>query len=257
MSDPCLDTAMGRLLFGGLWPLERVLSLVGAPTVEGFLLSRHRVIDAYLHEAIADGSIRQVVELACGLSPRGLMFHRRYGDRITYVEADLPDMARLKRRRLDRAGAALDESHRVEEVDVLADDGPLAVSSLMEPLDPQAGTAIVTEGLVNYFDRPTAESMFARFSAALGTFDNGLYITDLYLAGDNRNPLSTVFSAALGTFVGSSVHTFYASEHEAVLALMASGFGSASAVLAGDHPAAGRTGRDPGASLVRVVRATV
>lgn len=257
MSDPALDTSMGRLLFNGLWPLERALSLLGAPTVEGFLISRHRVIDAYLHEAIDEGSITQVVELACGLSPRGMMFHRRYGDRITYVEADLPDMARLKRRRLEDSGETLGGCHRVETVDVLADDGPHCVGSLVAGLDDRTGTAIVTEGLVNYFDRDTAEGMFKRFTSALEPFSTGMYLSDLYLTGDNSNPLSAVFAAALGVFVRSRVYTYYASESEAVDALRSAGFDSVTATLAGDHPAAGDMAGDRGSSLVRVVRATV
>ncbi|MBV8218022.1 MAG: hypothetical protein JO325_06140 [Solirubrobacterales bacterium] len=37
--------------------------------------------------------------------PRGWRFAERYGDRIAYVEADLPEMARRKRRALERMGS--------------------------------------------------------------------------------------------------------------------------------------------------------
>lgn len=256
MSDPALDTPTGRLLFGGLWPLERTLSLVGAPTVEGFLISRHRVIDAYLDEAINDGSITQIVEVACGLSPRGLTFHRRYGNRITYIEADLPEMGALKRERLERAGDTLGDAHRVVEVDVLADDGPESIAALLASLDPDAGTAVITEGLINYFDQRTAEGIFRRIASGLSGFRKGLYLTDLYLTSDNRNPLSGIFGAALGVFVRSRVYTFYSSPQEATTALLEAGFDDADIMLAASHPAAGDMTDDPGAALVRVVRAT-
>ena len=38
-----------------------------------------------------------MLELACGLSPRGFRFTRKYGGRIRYVEADLPAMAARKK----------------------------------------------------------------------------------------------------------------------------------------------------------------
>jgi len=46
-----------------------------------------------------------VIEVAAGLSPRGWRFRRRYGDRLTYVEADLPAMAARKRGALERMGS--------------------------------------------------------------------------------------------------------------------------------------------------------
>lgn len=255
LSDPSLATPAGKLLHSGLRPLDLTLSLLGQPTLDGFLLARHRTIDAHLEDAIEDGSVSQVIELACGLSPRGLRFHRRYGDRITYIEADLPDMAALKRRRLRRAGS-LDETHRVAVVDALADDGPESLERLTAGMDPDRGTALLTEGLVNYFDQDTAESMFARFARALGPFPTGVYLTDLYLSGDTDTPLIRVFSTALSLFVRGAVHTFHSSPDAAEGALIDAGFRSATVQLVADHAAAGSAGRDPGASLVRIARAT-
>ena len=75
----------------------------------------------------------QVVEVACGLSPRGWRFAQRYGERITYVEADLPGMAARKRAALDRIGC-LSDHHRVVAVDALRDDGPDSLATLAETL---------------------------------------------------------------------------------------------------------------------------
>src|SRR5262245_56900310 len=71
---------------------------VGWPTLPGMLLARHRLIDLRLANAIDAGEISQIVEVAAGLSPRGWRFRTRYGDAITYVEADLPGMLANKRR---------------------------------------------------------------------------------------------------------------------------------------------------------------
>ena len=48
-----------------------------------------------------------MVEVAAGLSPRGWRFANRFGDRITYVEADLPGMLANKRRILAELGGEL------------------------------------------------------------------------------------------------------------------------------------------------------
>lgn len=256
MSDPALATLLGLILFHGLRPLDRTLHVLGQPTVDGFLLARHRAIDAHLRSVIEDGSVTQIVEVACGLSPRGLRFHREYGDSILYVEADLPGMARLKRRQLREAGS-LGEYHRVMEVDALADEGSDSLAELMATLDPHRGTAIITEGLINYFDQATAEAMFARFARALEPFPTGLFLTDLYLAGDNDHILVRLFSAGLAVFVRGRVHVFYSDENEVVRAMQEAGFGAATAERASDHPAAGKAGRDPAASMVRVVRAVI
>ena len=255
LSDPVLATPEGLVLFHGLRPLDRTLALLGQPTVDGFLLSRHLTIDAYLRDVLDSGAVTQVVELACGLSPRGLRFKREYGDRIVYVEADLPDMVRLKRRRLRRV-TALDEGHRVVAVDALVDDGPHSLGELMATLDPRAGTAIITEGLINYFDQRTAEEMFARFARALEPFPTGLYLSDLYLAGDTSSMLARIFSVGLSVFVRGSVHVYYADEDEAAPALRAAGFVGVRAGRAAAHSEVGRAGRDPAASMVRVVRAS-
>lgn len=254
MSDRHLDTSTGWVLFHGLRPVNRTLSILGQPTVDGFLLTRHRVIDAELRAAIDDGTITQIVEVACGLSPRGLTFRREYGDRITYVEADLPEMAELKRRRLRSVGA-LGDRHRVETVDALVDHGPLSIEELASRLDPAEGTAIITEGLVNYFDRPTAQSMFERFATALVDFPRALYLTDVYLHDDVQNPMIRFFAMGLSAFVRGSVYVFDETPDEMVRAVQRAGFTHVDVLHGSEHPAAGRRAGDPGAAIVRIVRA--
>ena len=56
--------------------------MLGRGTLEGYLLARHRAIDALLERAIDQHGVTQVMEVACGLSPRGWRFARRYGERL-------------------------------------------------------------------------------------------------------------------------------------------------------------------------------
>src|SRR5687768_7080039 len=74
LSRPELDTWEGRALFGALGPAMAMSRKLGGPTLEGLLLARHRVIDDLLAQAIEDRGVRQVIEPACGMSPRGWRF---------------------------------------------------------------------------------------------------------------------------------------------------------------------------------------
>ena len=126
LSHPELATWQGRALHGALALPNAASKALGGPTLEGLLAARHLIIDSILDDLI-EGGVSQVVEAACGMSPRGWRFSERYGERLTYVEADLPAMAQRKREALTRMGS-LGEHHRVVELDVLRDGGPAASS---------------------------------------------------------------------------------------------------------------------------------
>jgi O-methyltransferase involved in polyketide biosynthesis len=253
LSHPALATPEGHALHLALRPANRAAQTIGAPTLDGLLLARHRAIDQLLDQAILDGRVGQVIEIAAGLSPRGWDFSRRYGKQIKYIEADLPDMARRKRELLERAGLE-SRNHRVVELDALADTGPHSLAALAKTLDPKKGLAIVTEGLINYFDTPAVLGMWRRFAAALGRFPHGLYLSDLHLAEDAGLGVQT-FARVLGLFVRGRVYLHFGSEAEAETALRDSGF--ATAQLRQPEPqadAAGVIDRE-GPRLVRVVSA--
>jgi hypothetical protein len=71
LSPPELRTIEGRVLFESLRPVNTVNSLLGRGSLEQYLLARHRAIDLLLERAIDDHGIRQVIEIASGLSARG------------------------------------------------------------------------------------------------------------------------------------------------------------------------------------------
>ena len=87
-----------------LHPLMTVSGALGGPSLESYLLARHRAIDALLTEAVEDHGVSQVIEIAAGMSARGWRFANRYGDAITYVETDLPAMARASAGRSRASG---------------------------------------------------------------------------------------------------------------------------------------------------------
>jgi O-methyltransferase involved in polyketide biosynthesis len=255
LSPPAFGTLEGRLMYGALAPAQTVSRLLGGPTLEGLLLARHRVIDELLDEAIRAGRVSQVIEIACGMSPRGWRFAERYGDRVTYVEADLPGMAERKRRALERTGS-LGESHRVVELDALRDDGPASLAAVASELDPDAGLAIVTEGLITYFGEDDVRGMWRRFARELGRFSAGVYLADMYVGATPRPLPERAFRSALAVFVGRRVHTHFADAPGAEAALRAAGFGDAGVFPAAGHPASGDAGGDPAAERIHILEAS-
>jgi O-methyltransferase involved in polyketide biosynthesis len=227
------------------------------PNLEMMLLARHRVIDHLLAQAVSSGAVGQVIEVAAGLSPRGFQFARRHPGLI-YVEADLPDMAAHKRRALDDAGLR-GSNHQVVPVDALADDGPLSLGAVArERLDPARGTAILTEGLLGYFDRAQVEGMWRRFATVLRRYPRGRYLSDLNLAGDvGGMRTARAFRLLLQAFARGKVHLHYQDDAEAIGALRGAGFAQAAIHVPGafaglvDVPAPDRH------HVVRLIEASV
>lgn len=246
LSHPELETLEGRILFESLRPVMTVNAALGRGTLEAYLLARHRAIDALLERAIEQHQISQVIEVAAGLSPRGWRFSGRYGERLTYVEADLPAMAARKRRALERIGS-LGEHHRVRELDALREQGPQSLAGIAAELDPARGLAIITEGLLGYLPRDAVEGLWRRFARTLSGFPSDRYISDIHL-GAVQNVQVRVFRVLLSAFVRGRVHLHFDSTAEVIAALRAAGFASAeverAVVLAGE-------GRDPASSLAR------
>lgn len=221
-SHEAFATRTGRLMYQALRAPNLIAERAHLPTLEGMLLARHRVIDLRLTQAIEAGEVQQIVEVAAGLSPRGWRYRSRYGSRITYVEADLPGMLANKRRILAELGGETPH-HRTVEVDALAESGPTSIDAICASLDPERGTAIVTEGLVNYFDTPTMLGMWRRFGEALRRFPRGIYLSDLVLRGGNRGPLAVGFQLLVSAFVRGRVHMHFDSPEEAEDALAGAG----------------------------------
>lgn len=254
LSHPAFATLHGQGLYYALKAPMAISSHLGGPSLEDFLLARHRLIDLQLAEAIENGVISQVIEVASGLSPRGWRFTERYKGRIRYLEADLPDMARTKRELLINGG--LDrEGHEVHDINALADDGPESLAALAATLDRSQGTAIITEGLINYFDTDTVTGMWARFARVLSGFPRGLYLSDLHLKATNKGMLIDAFMRGLSTFVRGRVHLHYDSADVALQALQESGFHHAALLRPSDFGHRLPDCRRHAADLVRVVSA--
>jgi O-methyltransferase involved in polyketide biosynthesis len=235
-------------MFESMRPATAAAEAVGAPRLEGMLLARHLLIDQLLDAAIQSGEISQVIEIAAGLSPRGWRFTRRHGDRLTYMETDLPEMVERKQRALEEAGA-LGPEHRVVALDALAEDGGRSLGSVAAELDPDRGTAIITEGLLSYLDRASVLALWRREAETLSPFPHGLMLSDLHLASDSTGLVVTTFTRLLSLFVRGRVLIHFDHESEAIEALVAAGFADASLHRGTEISDA------PGAGAVRVIEA--
>jgi len=253
LSHPGLATWQGRLFYDLLALPNAAGRLLGGPSLEAMLLARHRIIDALLEEQIEDG-VTQVIEIACGMSPRGWRFCERYGSELTYVEADLPAMARRKREALAQMDS-LGETHRVVELDALRDGGPGSLEELVESMDAEAGLAIVTEGLLVYLDDETMQALWARLARALKRFPSGAYLADFRFARPGRGIPERAFEHLLGAFVRSNIHPFAGDEADAEAALRAAGFDRVALHRCDEHPAAAGSGAKAGAGMLSVIQA--
>ena len=223
LSHPAFATLQGQAFYYALKAPMAMAKGFGGPTLEAFLLARHRLIDLQLENAIASGEITQIIEIAAGLSPRGWRFASRHRERITYIEADLLEMAKYKHHLL-QAGGLNSDQHHVRIINALADSGADSLAEIASKLDPEQGLAIITEGLVNYFDTPAVEAMWARFAKVLSGFKHGLYLSDLHVKANNSGTATRMFMGLLSTFVGGSVHLHFKDVAAAEQALSQAGF---------------------------------
>ncbi|MDB5985004.1 MAG: class SAM-dependent methyltransferase [Nevskia sp.] len=226
LSTAALSTPQGRRLDRGFRLLNSGIKLASGVSIDALMLARHLGINEVLARAIDAGRVRQVIEIAAGLSPRGWEFSRRYPDTLSYIETDLPAMAATKARMLGAAGL-LSQRHRVVTLDALADDGPQSLAAIAAMLDPTLGTAIITEGLMNYLDPAAARGVWHRIANTLGRFPEGIYLADVYPQKRELSSGLRLLGATLSIFVRGRMHIHFDSDESVVKTMLDAGFTSA------------------------------
>jgi O-methyltransferase involved in polyketide biosynthesis len=163
------DTAKGRLLYDALEPLCKAARRFGLTTPPDFLVQRHRMLDALVQRRAP----AQLVELACGLSPRGLALSHKQG--IRCVDVDLPPMVQHKTR---LAGAGLPAGYHLAALDLIASRD--YVRDLGPALEPVSPTVVITEGILPYFPLVLQRHVFGCIAALLRACGGGTYLTDVH-----------------------------------------------------------------------------
>lgn len=254
LSTPELATTRGRILYNALVPVNRALAFAGQADLESVLLARHRVIDHLLKQAIAAGEVGQIVELAAGLSPRGLRMRRRY-PQIPYLECDLEEMSNTKRKLISHR---LDDGHRVQVVNALASEGPESLDALVESLDPSKGVALITEGLLPYFDKERGLIILRNIQRFLQRFSGGLYLSDYYLDCDASRVMGArTLLKLISLFVRGQTHMNYADSTSLQAALRGVGFADAKIHQAGDFASELHIENAKRSAYMRVIEARV
>lgn len=208
LSHPAFFTRRGSAMHAGAAPLLRCERRYGGEHVlDAMLLQRHRLIDARVERAIVDEGVRQIVEIAGGLSGRGVRLVGAHPD-VRVIEGDLPSMTAEKQRRMRRAGLG-NPRHVVVPCDALRDDGPMSLVEATAPyLDRDAPVLIVTEGLVNYFTRSDVEELWARLARFGARFPRSMYLTEVMVADTLRTwKFAPMLTALLSRFAsGTYIH---------------------------------------------------
>lgn len=225
LSHPALSSRLNGTLYQLARPLVWATApLVGGLSLELALLQRHRLIEAVIVDAVEQRGVRQIVEIAAGMSARGLRLSERFADReLVYVEADLPQMAAGKREALSGLRGP---RHHVVDVDALQASGPLSLPGATAALlDPGQPTLVITEGLLNYFQVPQVLELWGRIASFLGAFPEGTYVFDL-ICGDVlvRLPQVGIFFRALSVVARGRTTPHFRDPEEAAERLREAGF---------------------------------
>lgn len=225
LSVAAFNTTQGNLFYYLGQPFEKASHLIAGFSVQTTLLQRHLMIDHVLKKAIEEQGVTQIVEIACGLSPRGVRFCQAY-PHIEYIEADLPTMLAHKQRLLQSHGL-LSARHRVVALNILAHDTPDALSTVFaNALDPTRNTLVITEGLVNYFELATMRIFWRHLASALKAFPKAAYVTDLYpnFAWHPMNKWINAFVYGLSVATKSRVNLHFKSQADIETSFKSDGF---------------------------------
>ena len=135
------------------------------PSLAASVIQRHAMLDYLLEEELADARNPQVLELAAGLSPRGIAFaldERHAG--LDYIEADLPPVIARKRELLARSKAGQDAALAPNLHLLPVDAERCDLATLIEPARP---LTIIAEGLCMYLDPAARRHFWCRVAHTL------------------------------------------------------------------------------------------
>lgn len=202
ISHPALVTAKGKTLAALVHPIESWAEKYVGGSMRTTLKQRHSMLDTHLKVLIEQHPHLQVLEIACGLSPRGWWFRQHYPD-ITFRELDLPDMAATKQAALQQIETHADE---VLSVDLFTD----AFATAFETFDPNRPLVIISEGLINYFDKPLLQQLIKSIAIYGNRFKELHYLTDIY-PEPTQNKLTTIIwnSSRLLKWMSRSAFSFH------------------------------------------------
>lgn len=202
ISHPVFATAKGKTLAALVHPIESWAEKYVGGSMRTTLKQRHTMLDQHLENLIQKHPDLQVLEIACGLSPRGWWF-RQHHPSIRYRELDLPDMAATKQAALQQIETDADD---VLSVDLFTE----AFASAFTVFDPHRPLVVISEGLINYFEKPLLQQLIQAIANYGRDFKQLHYLTDLY-PEPTQNKLATIIwnSSRLLKWMSRSAFSFH------------------------------------------------
>ena len=172
ISHPVFATRKGKFLAKVLHPLESWAEKHVGGSMRTTLKQRHSIIDDQLTQLIQQHPDLQILEIACGLSPRSWNFRQKF-PQITYRELDLPDMAKIKTQALQKLDS---EAPEVLTADIFTHD----FEKIFHTFDSKRPLVIISEGLINYFDKTLLNKLLQGMTEYGQDFTELHYLTDIY-----------------------------------------------------------------------------
>ncbi len=177
-----------------------------------FLEARYLSVNRVLKDVGGDWAI---VEVASGLSPRGLEWSK---DCRLYIETDLPDMLRIKRRVLDelleQSGGFPDGQHKLYPLNAMnyAEWDGLGKEFFGGE---KMNIAVAHEGLASYLSQSEKDVLRDNIHKFLQTFaSKGMWITpDFYTYGNMQKTwVLDIINSRIETRTGRKYHHFATDE---------------------------------------------
>ena len=224
----CSDEA--DMVFGAVNGFLRLATIGRSlPDLAASVIQRHAMLDYLLAEELSGARAPQALEIAAGLSPRGVAFATDTGrDDLDYIEADLPEVIARKRELLSRTTAGQDAVFAPGLHFVSTDAERCDLATLVEADRP---LTIIAEGLCMYLDCSARRRLWSRVARVMelaGT-EGAAFLFDLVppaeepRAGVAGRLLEGLMKAATG---GRSFERAGETRDEIISDLKASGFSS-------------------------------
>jgi hypothetical protein len=141
---------------------------------------RHHALDVALERAC----VRQIVELAAGISPRGFHWYMNHPDSV-YVESDLPALmirkAKLLRDAIPKSNRQTGGLLHCCGTNVM---NHIGLEKTLDLLDAEQPFALVCEGLLLYFSQGEMDIFLDNMAKLLRDHPSGVWITDLVTRAD-------------------------------------------------------------------------
>lgn len=202
ISHPALATTKGKFLATLVNPIETLAEKYIGGSMRTTLKTRHTLLDDHLSQLIKEYPNLQVLEIAAGLSPRGWWFKKQF-PQIDYRELDLPAMAATKKIALEQIGQS---NPQVLSVDLFTEDFQKAFAVF----DTQRPLVIISEGLINYFEKPLLTQLLKSIVQYGQPFRVLHYLTDLYPEPVTNKLAKVIWSSSkLLKFMSRSAFSFH------------------------------------------------